>query len=445
MKAKYQLFRRTFDATVKKIPYIGDLFFAAIVRLKRAVKAVFYTDNFFVDLGFEYAGPIEGHNLEQLVEVMQDARDLGKPVVIHVITRKGKGFSFAEDDPGSYHGVGSFSAHDGLSAQGAKGPSFTEVFSAAVVEAARRDGRIAAVTAAMEKGTGLTPFKAAFPERFFDVGIAEEHAVTFSAGMAARGLRPLTAVYSTFLQRAVDGVLHDVCLQNLPVTFALDRSGFVSDDGETHQGLYDISLFRSAPNLTILAPAGKEEFILMLNSALSGGGGISGPCIIRYPKAACPQGDPAFSLPLEKGRGVWVRRAGQGLKPAVCIAFSGGLYPQALNAREILSRRGIGAGLYNLRFLKPVDEEYLAEIMDSYDFVVFAEEGVKTGGFGEYAASLALARGCSARVIVLGARENFEAQGSREELIRLNGLDGESLAGAILAFECAAPRERAIS
>jgi 1-deoxy-D-xylulose-5-phosphate synthase len=184
----------------------------------------------------------------------------------------------------------------------------------------------------------------------------------------------------------------------------------------------------------------------MLNSALSGGGEISGPCIIRYPKAACPQGDPAFSLPLEKGRGAWVcRPAGQGLKPGVCIAFSGGLYPQALNAREILFRRGIGADLYNLRFLKPVDEDYLAEIMDSYDFVVFAEEGIKAGGFGEYAASLALARSCSARVMVLGARENFEAQGSREELMRLNGLDGESLAEAILAFECAAPREKAIS
>jgi 1-deoxy-D-xylulose-5-phosphate synthase len=429
MKSKYQRFRRNFDAMAKKIPYIGDLFFDIVVRLKRAVKAVFYTDNFFVDLGFEYAGPIGGHNIQQLTEVIRDAGNLGKPVVIHVITRKGKGYGFAEDDPGKYHGVSSFSAGEGLASPalsdpGVHLPSFTDVFSEAILKAGRKDNRVAAVTAAMEKGTGLAPFKQVFPTRFFDTGIAEAHAVTFAAGMAARGLRPVAAIYSTFMQRAVDGVIHDVCLQNLPVVFALDRSGFVSDDGETHQGLFDISLFRSSPNMTILAPAGKEELEAMLIWNLS----HNGPAIIRYPKDACPAGDPAFSEPLEIGRGIWIRR------PAncrVCIAFTGSLYEQVLEGAEKLASGGIDAGLYNLRFLKPLDDDYLADIINAHELVVFVEEGVKAGGFGEYAAELALSRNCRARVLILAVKEKFSALGKRHELLRLNGLDGEGIAAFV--------------
>jgi 1-deoxy-D-xylulose-5-phosphate synthase len=415
---------------VKKIPYIGDLFFETVVRLKRAIKAVFYTDNFFVDLGFEYAGPIGGHNIQQLTEVIRDAGNLGKPVVIHVITRKGKGYGFAEDDPGKYHGVSSFSAGEGLAAPalsdaGANLPAFTQVFSEALLKAGQGDSRVAAITAAMEKGTGLTPFKHAFPRRFFDAGIAEAHAVTFAAGLAARGLRPVAAIYSTFMQRAVDGVIHDVCLQNLPVVFALDRAGFVSDDGETHQGLFDISLFRSSPNMTILAPAGKEELEAMLDWSLSN----NGPAIIRYPKDVCPTGDPAFREPLEKGRGVWIRPPGD--KRRVCIAFTGSLYKQVLDGAEKLASMGIDAGLYNLRFLKPIDEDYLADIMNSFELVVFVEEGVKAGGFGEYAAELALSRNLRARVLVLAVKEQFIALGKRHELLRLNGLDGEGIAAFV--------------
>jgi 1-deoxy-D-xylulose-5-phosphate synthase len=423
MKSKYQHFRRNFDALAKKIPYIGDLFFDLVVRLKRAVKAVFYTDNFFVDLGFEYVGPIDGHHIQQLAEVIEDASRLGKPVVIHVITRKGKGYGFAEDDPGSYHGVSSFSANEGLGGTGAEARTFTQVFSAALVEAGQRDRRVTAITAAMEQGTGLSPFRKAFPDRFFDVGIAEGHAVTFAAGMAAQGLRPVAAVYSTFMQRAVDGVIHDVCLQKLPVVFALDRAGFVSDDGETHQGLFDISLFRSAPGISILAPAGREELVQMLDWALAS----EGPVFIRYPKDLCPPWDPAFSLPLEEGRGVWIRR---GAGKEICVCFTGSLYLQVLDAAGRLASWGIGADLYNLRFLKPVDEGYLADIMNRYRLVVFAEEGIKAGGFGEYGAALALSRNCSCKVLVLGAIEGFEALGKRNELLSGNSLDGEGIAAA---------------
>jgi 1-deoxy-D-xylulose-5-phosphate synthase len=432
MKRKYQLFRRTFDSLVKRIPLFGGLFFDVIVRLKRAVKAVFYTDNFFVDLGFEYVGPIEGHHIQRLTEVFRDVRKLDRPVVIHVITRKGKGYGFAEDDPGTYHGVG-----PSVAVRAAGRQSFTEAFGRALVEAGRRDPRLVGVTAAMEKGTGLSAFRAAFPRRFFDVGIAEEHAVTFSAGLAAQGIRPVAAVYSTFMQRAADQIIHDVGLQGLPVIFALDRSGFVGEDGETHQGLFDISLFRPVPNMTILSPAGGSELSLMLDWALSMGtelplaganrAGTSpacGPVMIRYPKSYCPDEIPAFSRPLEKGRGVFVRQCGG----PVCIAFTGGLYPEALKAAEILSRRGLEADLYHLRFLKPVDEDYLAGLMNRYELMVFVEEGIREGGFGEYAADLALKRACTGLVRILAVEDNFVSLGTRQELLRINGLDGKGMA-----------------
>jgi 1-deoxy-D-xylulose-5-phosphate synthase len=290
----------------------------------------------------------------------------------------------------------------------------------ALAEAGGRDRRVVGITAAMEKGAGLSAFKAAFPGRFFDVGIAEEHAVTFAAGLAVRGLRPVVAVYSTFMQRAVDQVIHDVGLQNLPVIFALDRSGFVGEDGETHQGLFDLSLFRPVPNMTILTPAGEAELALMLEWALGG----AGPVLIRYPKSSCPHEIPAFSRPLEKGRGVFVRRDGA----SVCIAFTGGLYSGILDAAEILARRGIDADLYHLRFLKPIDEDYLAALMNRYELVVFVEEGVRSGGFGEYAAELALRRGCAGLVRTAAAADDAAALGTRAELLRMNGLDGEGIA-----------------
>jgi 1-deoxy-D-xylulose-5-phosphate synthase len=422
MKARYQKFRRAFDGMVKKIPLAGEILFKIVVRLKRAVKAVFYIENFFVDLGFEYVGPIDGHNFQQLIQVIKDARNLRKPVVIHVITQKGRGYGFAEEDPGSYHGVPAFRIDRDLEA-GSGAKTFTAAFGNALVDAARTDDRVVAITAAMEEGTGLSPFRRAFPDRFFDVGIAEAHAVTFAAGLASRGIRPIVAVYSTFIQRGVDQVIHDVCLQNLPVIFALDRSGLVGDDGETHQGIFDISLFRSAPGIAILAPAGEEELAQMLRWALS----FPGPVMIRYPKASCAAGDPAFFLPVEEGRGAWIRRTGAN----ICIMLTGSLYAQAIQAEEILEREKITVDLYNIRFLKPVDEAYLVAILDCYKFVVVAEEGRASGGFGEFLSEFAIRHNCSNRLSVLAVGERFDALGTREELLRRNGLDGASIAEAV--------------
>jgi len=431
MKAKYQSFRRHFDNMAKKLPFIGDVFYNVVVRLKRAVKAVFYIDNFFVDLGFEYVGPIDGHNIRQLERVFRDVRQLERPVVVHIVTSKGKGYAFAEDDPGGYHGVGAFSVSGGLPPDSFKNTArltFTDSFANTLLAAANREERVIALTAAMEQGTGLSLFKKTYPNRFFDVGIAEDHAVTFAAGLAAQGLKPVVAIYSTFIQRALDQAIHDVSLQKLPIVFALDRSGFVNGDGETHQGLFDICLFRMIPNMVILAPASANELALMLDYAIS----LDVPSMIRYPKAPCPAEVLEFSLPLEKGRGVWLRR---NANSRICLAFTGSLYPQALNALKILEDRGMEADAYNLRFLSRVDEEYLVEILNSYDLVAFAEEGVQQGGFGEYAAALAQRRHTKARALVLAVEGNFAANGralgTREELLKENGLDGEGIARRI--------------
>ncbi|MDL2229230.1 1-deoxy-D-xylulose-5-phosphate synthase [Treponema sp. OttesenSCG-928-L16] len=424
MKTKYQIFRRTFDGIVKKIPLLGQRLYDGVVRMKRGVKALFYTENFFVDLGFEYVGPIGGHDEQQLEQVLRDVRKLRRPVVVHVITRKGKGYSFAEHDPSSFHGVSSFSVVDGM-LERKDGASFTDAFGRFITAAAEKDPRIVAVTAAMETGTGLAPFRKAFPDRFFDAGIAEEHAVTFAAGLASQGLKPVVAMYSTFMQRAADQLIHDVALQNLPVIFALDRAGFVGDDGETHQGLFDIALFRSVPNMTILAPADAAELELMFQWALD----HTGPCIIRYPKAACPKPRPEPARPLEEGRGTFLREQGG----RICIAFTGSLFAQAQEAAELLALRGISADLYNIRFLKPVDDEYLAVLLQRYGLCVFAEEGVLQGGFGEYAAGLAARKGGKARILSLGAEDRFAGLGSRKELISQNGLDGKGIADAVLS------------
>lgn len=455
MKAKYQIFRRNFDALVKKIPFFGEVFFEIVLRLKRAVKAVFYIDNFFVDLGFEYVGPIGGHNIRLLENVLADVRNLNRPVVVHVITQKGKGYSYAEEDPGGYHGVGSFSVDGGLGSPVSKNKTFTESFSETLLSCGHIDDRVTVITAAMEQSTGLTPFRKNFPNRFFDVGIAEGHAVTFAAGLASSGKLPVAAVYSTFIQRAVDQIIHDTALQKLQIILALDRAGFVSSDGETHQGLFDIALFRGVPNCTILAPASARETELMLNYALFQK--QQGPVVIRYPKAHCPDEIEAFNLPLQKGRGVFVKQAvfeksvgfekytgfeesagfeksiGFGKSAVtrnVCIAFTGGLYPEALDAAAILEQKNIDCDLYNLRFLKPVDEAYLVELINSYKIFVIAEEGIREGGFGEYAASV----GRKSDILLFAAESNFceNALGSREELLALNGLNGRNIAEKIL-------------
>ena len=440
MKSYYQTFRRTFDRTVKKIPRIGDWVYNGIVRLKRAVKAVFYTDNFFVDLGFEYVGPVDGHDIRRLEEVLRDVRAHKRPVVVHVITRKGKGDDKAENDPSAFHGVEGTPRFQADTPGGAFAGTFTHAFASAITAAARRDSRVVAITAAMEKGAGLSAFKKEFPGRFFDVGIAEEHAVTFAAGLAAAGMRPVAAIYATFMQRAVDQVIHDVALQNLPVIFAVDRAGFVGGDGETHQGIFDLGLFRAVPNLSVLCPATGPELALMLDWAL----GQDGPVLIRYPKAEAIRD--GASPPLEPGRGVYRYQdyhdyqdyQGEAANPDapadshadVCIAFTGGLLEEANGAARLLRECGIPCALYNLRFVKPVDEAFLCDQLNRFNVFVIAEEGCAPGSFAEFAASFAHTHGCRAKVVPLTAPAAFPPQATRAELLESAGLSARQIAAA---------------
>ena len=433
---RYQRFRNAVDRAILMVPVLGRPTLAMVVRAKRSIKALFFKENLFSDLGFEYAGPIDGHNLPMLCHVLGEVRRLDKPVVVHVVTTKGKGHEPAEVDPAGWHGVPPEACVDGVAVgrgaaelgEAIRPATFTEAFGVAMLEAAEADARVVAVTAAMAKGTGLAGFQACRPDRFFDVGIAEEHAVTFAAGLAAGGLRPVVAIYSTFMQRAVDQVLHDVAVPGLPVVFALDRSGAVPDDGETHQGIYDVQLFRSAPGLTMVAPASAVELDACLRFALES----DGPTMLRYPKAACPAERPEYAEPLVPGRGVFLRRS-----EAASLLFvtSGVLGEEALLASDALALRGLAADVYHLRFWKPFDVEHFVGLAGGYRWLVAAEEGVLTGGFAAWLVSLAMERSSGLRATAIGFPERPFAQAGRAALLDAAGLSARGLteAAALLA------------
>jgi 1-deoxy-D-xylulose-5-phosphate synthase len=420
---RYQTFRRKVDGMVGKIPRFGPPLADLIVRGKRAVKAVFFKNNFFSDLGFEYVGPIDGHNIAVLTDVFRRAGRIERPLVIHVVTRKGKGYEKAEEDPETFHGLStSKSCPDAQASR----PYFTELFGRDMLALAAECGDLVAITAAMAKGTGLEPMAKQHPSRVYDVGIAEQHAVTFAAGLATGGLKPVVALYSTFVQRAVDQVLHDVALPNLSVVFALDRAGAVGEDGETHQGLYDISLLRAMPNMSILAPCGSAELDLFLRAALDHGG----PVALRYPKAKA-ECDEKFCLePLVWGRGVFARRR-PNAKLLVCAL--GPLAHSAARASDRLEALGIPVDVYSLRFAAPLDEDYIAGVCSGYAEIVVAEDGAKIGGVGEALASIISRHSIGAALSLLGFAAAPLPQASRDELLVEAGLDEASLCAFLKA------------
>jgi len=430
MGANYQRLRHRIDRAFRVVPFFGDSLTRFVARFKRGLKGMLFKDNLFVDLGFEYVGPLNGHNVEELEKVLRDVRALNRPVVVHVQTQKGRGYDLAENDPSTFHGIGPFCISDGK-VEKFDTTSFTEAFSHGMLECAARDHRVVAITAAMSKGTGLVPLQHRFPDRCYDVGIAEQHAVTFAAGLAAGGLRPVVAIYSTFIQRAVDQVIHDVALQHLPVVFALDRAGPVPDDGETHQGLYDISLFRPVPGVSILTPASVAEMQAMLSWALS----QEGPVILRYPKAACPTEQDAFSLPIEPGRGVFAQRDGSD----TLIVCTGGMYAEVHEASNLLARAGNPVDSYVLRFIKPLDEDYFIESIGSYSRVVFVEDGVRTGGISEWLASLTRDRLPGTETEVLAFDELFYPQGTRAEILVSAGLSANHIADSVRRLRAGKP------
>jgi len=418
----YQRFKYIFDTAVGKIPFLGRRINFLIHRLKRGAKGIFYRNNLFTDLGFEYVGPLNGHNEKELEKVFRNVRNIEAPVLIHIETKKGKGYPLAENNPSAFHGIGPFNIADGK-IEKTNNNSFTEAFSHIITDEAVKRNDIVAITAAMAQGTGLERFQQQFPDRFFDVGIAEQHAVTFAAGLAAAGLRPIAAIYSTFLQRAIDQIIHDVALQKLPVIFAIDRAGAVPYDGETHQGLYDICFLRSIPNMTVLAPASAAEMRAMFEWALP----LDVPVAIRYPKNTCAPECPAFLLPLETGRGVVTTAAECSELLMVC---TGGMYLETMEAVELLLQKGIAADIYNLRFLKPIDETFFLEHAQKYHAVLFIEDGAYIGGVGCYLESLIRKRHDGIKTAVCAFPDTIFMQGSRQDILECAGLTGEQLAEA---------------
>jgi 1-deoxy-D-xylulose-5-phosphate synthase len=420
MSRFYQVFRRRFDRTVGGLPVIGPEMMRYVTRLKKAAKAWFFRETMFADLGFEYVGPVDGHDIHGLIRILRTVRDVPRPVVVHVTTRKGKGYTLAEDDPTRFHGTKPFSLLDGSVEESTK-LTFSEAFSQAMSELAEEDPALVGITAAMTDGTGLRPMAGRFPARVFDVGIAEDHAVTFAAGLALAGMHPVVAMYSTFLQRAVDQIIHDVALSRLPVVFAVDRAGFVSGDGKTHQGIFDVALTGCVPGLALLAPASRGELALCLRWAV----GHGGPVMIRYPKAVCGPEVPDLDFPIEEGRGVFLRR----LRSEVLMVNVGALMPQCLAAAHILNLAGISTDIYNLRFIKPLDADHLIAVLRPYRFVVTVEEAVLRGGAGEQIGRLAREAGMEGmRLLSLGVADEFPVVGTRDQLLEAAGLDGPGIA-----------------
>ncbi|MBE6099527.1 MAG: 1-deoxy-D-xylulose-5-phosphate synthase [Anaerovibrio sp.] len=409
----------------QSLPF-GETLWKAGDSLKDGIYAALTPGSLFEFLGYTYVGPIDGHNILFMKEVFEKARDLEGPVLIHVRTTKGKGFDFAENEPDKFHGVGKFNRKTGeMVKKPGAAPSYTEIFSQALIELAGKNPRISAITAAMPSGTGLKAFSNVYPERFFDVGIAEEHAMTMAAGMAAAGGKPVVALYSTFAQRAYDQIVHDVCLQNLPVTICLDRGGLVGADGPTHHGVFDYSYLRHIPNLVVMAPKDENELRNMLYTAME----HNGPIAVRYPRGSATgvPVDEGFKK-LEIGKGEIIS---QESKSVVLLAV-GSMVKHSIRAAEILREANIYTTVVNMRFIKPLDTALLDELVKDARLVVTLEENALAGGFGsgvlEYLADKGLN---TAQVMRFGIQDSFIEQGSCPELLDLCGLMPQQIADGI--------------
>ncbi|MBO4858037.1 MAG: 1-deoxy-D-xylulose-5-phosphate synthase [Treponema sp.] len=439
MSHSYQSFRysidKTIDRMVEKIPYFGRHVEKFVFRFKRSLKGLILTNNLFTDLGFEYTGPYDGHNEEELEKVLLRVSKLHRPVVVHVVTKKGKGYSPAEDNPELFHGIGPFQISDGK-VEKFDNMSFTEAFSNMIVREAENNNKIAAITAAMAKGTGLTSFSHKFPNRFFDVGIAEEHAVTFAEGLSAGGMIPVVCIYSTFLQRAVDQIIHDISLQKLHAIFMVDRAGAVPDDGVTHQGVFDIALLRPVPGLKILSPSTESDMNVCFRYALEGDSAV----VIRYPKLSCPPDSTKFEQIIEEGVGVFIsqeellfsqkKSVPVEKKDRILIVSTGGLYTEVKAAAEKCAENNIITDLYMLRFIKPLDEEYFISLAKNYKGVLFAEDGVKTGGVSEYLEELLSKNNCNnTKILAFGDR--YYEHGTRAEILEAAGLSVECITAGV--------------
>lgn len=423
--AAYQDLKNGVMESLNKIPVYGERIVKRIRRTKSGIKQLLIPGMLFEDMGILYLGPVDGHDIDKMTAMFQKASRVNGPVLVHVLTEKGRGYEPAVRHPARFHGTEPFEIETGLVRQKKKKAAYTDIFSTVMRKLGDRDERVTAVTAAMEMGTGLKRFHNMFPKRFFDVGIAEEHAVTFAAGLAAGGRRPVFAVYSSFLQRAYDQILHDVCLQDLPVVFAIDRAGIVGSDGETHQGIFDISYLRTIPNMTLLAPKNKWEFSDMIKFAIDFGH----PTAIRYPRGEAYDGLQQFRAPIVCGKSETLYETGS----VVLLAY-GSMVKTAKEVRRLLLQEGMECALVNMRFAKPLDTQMLLQVAETYQLAVTMEENVITGGIGEAVSEYMRQNGFGIPVLQVAVPDMFVPHGNVEVLKRQIGLDAESIVHKIQTF-----------
>ena len=424
---RFQKFKKETKSFLEGIPKLGGKAAKIAQKTEEMLKGLFLPGVLFEELGFNYVGPIDGHNVEHLIDTFKRIKASSSPVLIHIITKKGKGYEFSEKDPSLFHGIGPFKLETGIPI-GGNALTYSEVFGDALTELAKKDDRIIAITAAMKEGTGLEYFAKKYPERFYDVGIAEPHAVTFSAGLATQGLKPVVAIYSTFLQRAYDEILHDVCLQNLHVVFAIDRAGIVGDDGPTHNGIFDLSYLRHIPNLVVMAPKDDIELRYMLELALS----HNGPVAIRYPRGKIlPQArNPKLTDDFKIGEAEILKDG----KDIALIALGNTVYP-SLQAAERLEKQGTSTMVINARFVKPLDRNLISSVAAMVPRIITIEENILQGGFGsavvEFLNKIEIPH---IKVKRIGIPDIFIEQGSQDELRKIYGLDEEGIYLATSSF-----------
>lgn len=407
-----------------RIPKIGNKVAWTAEKIKDTVRYLMVPGQLFEELGFKYFGPVDGHNLGDLIDVLEKVKDIKGPKIIHVITKKGKGYKFAEENPDKFHGIGSFYQETGETKSTPKKTTYTKAFSNALLDIAEKDEKILAITAAMDNGTGTAVFARKYPNRFYDVGIAEQHAVTFAAALASGGMKPVVAIYSTFLQRAYDQLVHDVALQNLPVIFALDRAGLVGEDGPTHHGVFDISYLRHIPNFVIMAPKDEKELGNMLYSATK----YESPTAIRYPRGE------GIGVIIDRGSFDYIEK-GVGellsLGNDVLIVAVGSMVDESLKAKDILEECNISVSVINARFIKPVDENLITVNARDKKLIVTVEENLLKGGFSEEISSMMEDKGISKPLLRIGIGDVFVEHGPQKYLRELCGLSGEGIAEKI--------------
>ena len=418
----YRGFKEGVQSSLEKIPVVGNKMVSGLRKMKSSLKHLMIPGMMFEELGVLYIGPIDGHNVEEMVRVLKRAALYQGPVLVHVLTEKGRGFDPAVRHPSRFHGADPFDKEKGLPLKSTN-PSYTDIFSTVMRKMGDRDEKVVAITAAMMDGTGLKRFHNMFPERFFDVGIAEEHAVTFAAALATQGLKPVVALYSSFLQRAYDQVLHDVCVQNLHVVFAIDRAGLVGKDGVTHQGVFDISFLSSMPNMVIMAPKNKYELSDMMKFAVD----YNGPIALRYPRGEANIRYEEFRAPVQLGKAEPMIEEGEVLLFAI-----GSMVDTAMEARDILKDFGIEVAVCNARFAKPLDTEYLKQASKRYKTIVTLEENAKIGGFGEHVLACLHEMDYEGHCEIVGIPDKFIQHGAVDVLKEKLGIDAKGVAQRVM-------------